>query len=257
MSGEPFDSGAVLTRARPVLTFTTAVRTGGSTVAAGGAPSVGAPANAPRAVAARGRARIDTPTPGGVSLPGVALVRPRGASLPVIARIVRDGSLDAGPFAALSARVAAPLASILRSLQRSGAGMMVVGALGLATLGAIAGLGMRSLSDEASTATTVTGGVAPSVDPMATEQLFARAPLADRVDRAGTTSLVEPPVPSPAPAPAPAHALAASAGVHAPAHAPSKAAHAPSHAAPRAFAAAHASKAVARRATSPSALARR
>ena len=184
MSGEPFDPGAVLSRARPVLTFTSAVRTGGSVAAS--AASLGGRSGASRSASAGMRPRVDTPTPGGVSLTDAAATRARVPQLPVIARIVREGPLDRGPLAALRAR----MVGVGHALRRSGVGALVVGALGLATLGAIAGLGMRSLSDEAAIANAAPPSVTltRSYDAVATERLLSRAPLSDRVDRTGTTS---------------------------------------------------------------------
>jgi len=255
MSGEQFDSGAVLARARPVLTFATAVRREAS-LATEAPPSV--------------RRRVDTPTPGGMSLHEGS---GRRGALPVIARIVREPAAERGRLL----RAGAAVASVLR---RTGAGTLVVGALGLATLGSIAGLGMRSLSDGASLASAAPDAPTHAVDATATERLLARAPLAARVDRGGLTAPIDPfePTPAPlaaaaAPAPATAHAPApARASSHAPASAhpatatahtpsPSRSAspstHAPRHVAPRAFAAAHTTHAANRKATSTTALARR
>jgi hypothetical protein len=201
----------------------------------------------------------------------------RRGALPVIARIVREPAADHGRVR----RTGVALAGLLR---RTGAGTLVIGALGLATLGSIAGLGMRSLSDGASLASAAPDEPTHVVDATATERLLARAPLAARVDRAGltspsATSSLDPSTPSPAPfaaasapTPASAHALAL-AGAHAPAashapsshgpaataHAPSHPApsHAPRHVAPRAFAAAHTTHAANHKATSTTALARR
>jgi hypothetical protein len=257
MSGEQFDSGAVLTRARPVLTFATAVRREAS-LATEAPPNV--------------RRRLDTPTPSGVSLhEGSA----RRGALPVIPRIVRESATERGPLV----RAGAAVADVLR---RTGAGTLVVAALGLATLGSIAGLGMRSLSDGASLASAAPDAPTHAVDATATERLLARAPLATRVDRGGLTPPIDPfePTPAPlaaaaapAPAPSPAHApTPARASSHAPSSAHSAAAtahtlspsrsaspstHAPRHVAPRAFAAAHSTHAANRKATSTTALARR
>jgi hypothetical protein len=217
MSGEHFDSGAVLSRARPVLTFASVVD-----------------GEASMASAVSTRPRVDTPTPSGISLAEVHRHK-RPATLPVISRIVRRTSVR-------DLFWGEPLGRVSGLLRRSGVGTLVVGALGLATLGVIAGLGMRSLSDEATNAVSA-AGVQPVYDAVATERLLARAPLAPRMDQPMTMPRVEPlPVVSTRPAAAAAR--------------PQRTVVAPSHAAPRAFAAAHAAHAAAKRASS-SAVARR
>ena len=148
MSGERFDSGGVLSRARPVLTFATAMH--------GEAP--------PFASAPGG-----TPAPVPMSWSGAEL--PRRNDLPVIPRIVRRTRTE---------QLLQPIAQAVLAARRAG-GMLLFGALGLATLGAIAGLGLRSFPDE--TSTPVVSGAAHVLGARATERLFARAPLAPRVDR--------------------------------------------------------------------------
>jgi hypothetical protein len=159
----------------------------------------------------------------------------RPPPLPVIPRIVRRPSVRERLWGE-------PLTRVAGLLRRSGVGTLIVGALGLATLGSIAGLGMRSLSDEATIAVS-SAGTSSSYDAVATERLLARSTLSPRMDHAGTTlpARVEPApavVSKPAAAPPPQRVVA------------------PHHAAPRAFAAAHAAHTAAKRA-STSAVARR
>ncbi len=217
MSGEHFDSGAVLARARPVLTFASAVSEG-SVAQQGGV-----------------RARLETPTPGAVTIdepPRAPRRAPRPPPLPVIARIVRRPTVRDRLWSDPAARVG-------RVLQATGVGALLVGALALGTLGVIAGLGMRSLSDEATLASTPPPASAAMADATATERLLARAPLAPRVDHVAPTLRVEAAARTP---PAAAHPLV-------PATTP--------HVVPKAFAAAHAAHAAAKRASSSTAMARR
>jgi hypothetical protein len=148
MSGERFDSGGVLSRARPVLTFATAMH--------GDAPAF---ASAPGG----------TPAPVLMSWSGAEL--PRRNDLPVIPRIVRRTATE---------QILEPITRAVLAARRAG-GMLLFGVLGLATLGAIAGLGLRSFPEEAST--PVVSGAAQAFGARATERLFARAPLVPRVDR--------------------------------------------------------------------------
>lgn len=165
MVGERFDSGGVLSRARPVLTF--------ATVVPGEAPPSAIP-------------RRNTPAPVSMSWSGPPL--PRRNDLPVIPRIVRRTTME---------QLLEPIARVALAVRRAG-GMLLFAALGLATLGAIAGLGMRSLPDDAATPSVSAAHV---FDATATERLLARAPLALRVDR-----MIPPPAPRVAPAPAPVRA---------------------------------------------------
>lgn len=146
MVGERFDSGGVLSRARPVLTFATVVR--GETL-----PSV--------------NPRGGTPIPVPMSWSGPPL--PRRNDLPVLPRIVRRTATE---------QLLEPFACALRAVRRGG-GTLLFGALGLATLGTIATLGLRSLPDEP---TPVVSGAAHAFDATATERLLARAPQALRVE---------------------------------------------------------------------------
>jgi hypothetical protein len=148
MAGERFDSGGVLSRARPVLTFATIV-----------------PGEAPPSASLR----TSTPIPVLMSWSGPEL--PRHNVLPVIPRIVRRTRIE---------QFLEPIARAARTLRRGG-GMLLFGALGLATLGTIAGLGVRSLPDDMPT--PVVSGAAHVFDATATERLLARAPVALRVDR--------------------------------------------------------------------------
>jgi hypothetical protein len=154
MAGERFDLGCVLSRARPVLTFATAMR-----------------GEAPPPVL-----RHQTPVPVPMSWSGPDL--PRRNDLPVISRIVRRTPIE---------QLLEPIVQVGQRVRRAG-GMVLFAALGLATLGAITGLGLRSLPDEA--AALGVSGAAHAFDARATERLLARAPLALRVDRT---------IPAPAP----------------------------------------------------------
>lgn len=197
MSGEPFDSGAVLSRARPVLTFATL----GATEAPGPV-----------------RPRTDTPTPPPVSWHDANAVRVRAArsALPVIPRIVRRTVIDH--------RALRPIARAASAAQRAGLGTLLFVALGLATLGAIAGLGMRSLSEEASLASgsdALAVNAAHVVDATAAEHLLPRAPAAVRVDHVAPH--VEPVHVEPS---RPTHSAAAAPARPAPSHLTFAAAHA-------------------------------
>jgi hypothetical protein len=165
MSGERFDSGGVLSRARPVLTFATVV--GGEA-----SPSFVSP-------------RTSTPVPVPMSWSGPQL--PRRNDLPVIPRIVRRTTLE---------QLFGPIVDAAFTVRRAG-GMLLFAALGLVTLGTIAGLGVRSLPDEPSAPAVC--GAAHAFDATATERLLARAPLTLRIDRPAT-------LPSPAPLPQAARA---------------------------------------------------
>jgi hypothetical protein len=142
-----FDLGGVLSRAQPVLTFATSRHTA-------------------KQVAARPSEATD---------PACTNLRAR-QSLPVIGRIVRRTSaVDRALLLAPGncRQVTTALAGFLR---RSGVGPLIVGVLALATLGAIAGLGMRSLSEEVvASATTTPAGADRPVDVTTTEGLLERA----------------------------------------------------------------------------------
>jgi hypothetical protein len=155
MSGERFDSGGVLARARPVLTFATVV---------GAEPPPS------------GSSRTDSPVPVPLSWSGPQL--PRRSELPVISRIVRRTPIE-------HRRFVGPIARAAFMVKRAGLGTLLFAALGLATLGTIAGLGMRSLPEEALTPASNIP-VAHAFAPMASERLLARAPLALRVDHPAT-----------------------------------------------------------------------
>jgi hypothetical protein len=163
MVGERFDSGGVLERARPILTF--------ATIVPGDAPAPGGPARVRDAV----------------SLSWSSPERPPHVTLPVLPRIVRRTRLE---------RLLEPFDRAAR-LARRGAGVLLFGALGLATLGTIAGLGLRSLpEDTPSLASTPADHVFAAV---ATERLLARAPKPVRVERT-ILPLPTPPVAAPSPA---------------------------------------------------------
>ena len=145
------DSGAVLSRARPVLTFATHVPQDEEDARDAGALE-------------------PTPTPSAVLLSPATRV----TQLPVIARIVRRRTaLDA----------ASPLLSWLARapglVRRSGAGTMVVAGLVIGTLGAIAGHGLWSLPS------FVSPGASSTPDATGSEPLLARDPLAPRIEHVG------------------------------------------------------------------------
>lgn len=184
MTGEQFDSGAVLSRARPVLTFSTLSR--GERDAS---PGMHADTTPPPVCKDDRLARPDATRP---------------PALPVIPRIVRRTMIDDAAFLR-------PVAVAAHVARRAGLGTLLMGALGLATLGVIAGLGMRSLSEE-TTIPSSSGAPATSMvhvaDATAAEGLLARAPLSVRFDHATPPVHLEPAAP-PRPAPAPvAHASA-------------------------------------------------
>jgi hypothetical protein len=149
MSGERFDSGGVLSRAAPVLTFSTL-------------------ASVEEAEPVRSRA--DT-TPPPVSWNDVQ--PPRRSSLPVIPRIVRRTRIE-------QHAVLGPIVRGAVVVRRVGLGTLLFAGLGLATLGSIAGLGMRSLSDEPTIAAMPADP--PAFEATAAERLLARAPLALHVE---------------------------------------------------------------------------
>jgi hypothetical protein len=163
------DSGAVLSRARPVLTFATLVPEEGPLDAGALEP---------------------TPTPSPVSLHAA-----RSAQLPVIPRIVRrQSALDvASPFLSW-------LAGASGLVRRSGAGTMVIGGLVIGTLGVIAGLGVWSLPS------FVSARASSAVDATGTEPLLARDPLAPRIEQSAparppATTVATPYRPAPRPTP--------------------------------------------------------
>ncbi|HEY6462088.1 MAG TPA: hypothetical protein VIY73_18105 [Polyangiaceae bacterium] len=237
MSGERFDSGAVLSRATPVLTFSTL----GAVDESSSDPL-------------RSRANARMPTLAPVWTERVDPAARRNPSLPVIPRIVRRTLI-------VDSALVAPLARAAGVARRAGLGTLLFAALGLATLGAIAGLGMRSLSDEFAVSSAVDLAAPPhAYDATGVEHLLARTLPADRSEHgpawggySAAGSL--PPVPAPTPAlalaPSPAHTPAPA---HPPARASSLHAHAPAPPAHTAFAASHAA---ARKHASPPALARR
>ncbi|HEY1693503.1 MAG TPA: hypothetical protein VGG39_15150 [Polyangiaceae bacterium] len=171
----------------------------------------------------------------------VDAVAPRGHSLPVIPRIVRRTLI-------VDSALVAPLARAASAARRAGLGTLLFMALGLGTLGAIAGLGMRSLSDEfvANSSDDALTSPAHAYDATGVEHLLARALPGDRVEHAPTSAASSPPTTAPAPTAArAAHATVHASGLHV--HAPAPPAH-------TTFAASHAA---ARKHASPSALARR
>jgi hypothetical protein len=166
----------VLFRARPVLTFATLV----------GDEAVSSASH-----------RSNTPAPVAMSWSGP--LAPLRNDLPVIPRIVRRTTFE---------QILEPFVRVALTVRRGG-GTLLFATLGLATLGAIAGLGMVSLPDDAPTAVAV--GAGHAFDATASERLLARAPLSIRVDRT-----IPPPPPQVAvmPArvtPAPSHASVATA----------------------------------------------
>jgi hypothetical protein len=110
---------------------------------------------------------------------------PRRNELPVLPRIVRRTAME---------QLLEPLARAAYAVRRGG-GMLLFGALGLATMATIVALGLRSLPDEP---TPVVSGAAHAFDATATERLLARGPQALRVERAAP-----PPADDPAATPAP------------------------------------------------------
>ncbi|HEX3344539.1 MAG TPA: hypothetical protein VHS09_08185, partial [Polyangiaceae bacterium] len=147
MVGERFDSGGVLSRARPVLTFATSVR--------GEAATPASP-------------RSHTPPPVALSWSGPPA--PRRNVLPVIPRIVRRTPME---------QLLEPFAKVL-SVVRGAGGTLLFGAMGVATLVAIATLGLGSMADEPA---AVVSGAGHASDAAASEPLLARAPPSLRVDR--------------------------------------------------------------------------
>jgi hypothetical protein len=157
MSVVPFDSGAVLERASPVLTFATDLRV----------TRVRGPCNR----------QNNTVAP----LPAV---RPNWAAsrdgvLPVIPRIVRRTMLDSD---GLIVRTVAHAAATAR---RSALAGLICGGLVLASLGAFAGVAIRSLSDPAQPAMATAMRAA---DATAIEYPLIRALSAPRVEQAGGAS---------------------------------------------------------------------
>lgn len=198
MSGERFDSGAVLSRARPVLTFSTLA--GAESAGPARADATPPPVSWHEATAARA----------GGAFPG------RPPALPVIPRIVRRTMID-------DRALLRPIAQAAHVAKRAGLGTLVFVVLGLGTLGAIAGLGMRSLAEEGAVtqgAEAPAAAMAHTSDARASEHLLARAPLAVRTDHVEPARVdppvhADPPRPSrPAPAtvshPAPSHLAFAS-----------------------------------------------
>jgi hypothetical protein len=224
MSGEQFDSGAVLSRATPVLTF-------------------GSLERAERDAELRSASRQDDSPVPSLAWHGDVKPRAKGPTLPVIPRIVRRTRIGDGALLQ-------PVVAAAHAAKRAGLGTLVFAALGLATLGAIAGLGMRSLSDEQ---VSVSAAIEPPAaelavpdhasDAVGIERLLARSTPTPRWEHAPAS------VPAPASAPAPALAHAPSPYSHArPLHPP------PPH---QAFAAAHAARAATRQHAKTTALARR
>jgi hypothetical protein len=159
---ERFDSGAVLERASPVLTFATDMRV----------------------TQLRGAGkRQDTITPPPVRHEAAS----RGAALPVIPRIVRRTMLDSDGI------VVRGLARMAAAARRSAVvGMLVVG-LVLASLGAFAGVAIRSLSDPPQPASAAP---ARAADATATEHPLVRAPSAPRVEQAAVDDTAFAPAPT-------------------------------------------------------------
>ncbi|HEY8089177.1 MAG TPA: hypothetical protein VIF09_15065 [Polyangiaceae bacterium] len=222
MSGEQFDSGAVLSRATPVLTFGSLERAEKDA--------------ALRSASSHGPRGDDSPDPSFAWHEDVRH-RDKGPTLPVIPRIVRRTRIGDGALLQ-------PVVAAAHAAKRAGVGTLVFAAMGLATLGAIAGLGMRSLSDEQVSAAAAVAPPAPELavpahasDAVAAERLLARSTPAPRWEHA--------------PALASASTLA---------HAPSPSSHVrPLHPPPphQAFAAAHAAHAATRKHAATTALARR
>jgi hypothetical protein len=153
MSAQPFDSGGVLERASPVLTFSTEAR-----------------ASRPPAGAPRGRA--DTPTPLPVTRANLEPQR----SLPVIPRIVRRTIVDGD---ALLPRAAARAAGVARAARKSVVGGMAIAGIVLAALGASAGVALRSLSDPSQVAPLAAAHIS---DATVSEPPLVRAAGASRVE---------------------------------------------------------------------------
>ena len=191
MSGEQFDSGAVLSRATPVLTFGSLERAEKDA--------------ALRSASSHASHDDDSPVPS-LAWHGDVKSRAKGPTLPVIPRIVHRTRIGDGALLQ-------PVVAAAHAAKRAGLGTLVFAVLGLATLGAIAGLGMRSLSDEQ---VSVAAAVAPPAaelavphhasDAMGIERLLARSTPAPRWEHATAPMSALAPAPTSAPGLALAHA---------------------------------------------------
>jgi hypothetical protein len=177
---QQFDSGSVLSRARPVLTFATGM---GHEVP----PSVAQHLDAP------GLPPLRAP-----ESPSAAL----RAQLPVIPRIVRKTMLD-------DHLVFGPIARGATAVKRTGPGTMLFTALGVATLGAIFFFGVRTVrvSDV---------GEARTFDATAIEPILARSTPTTRLEQTLPAAQVQRPAtaavaPSVRSSPPPAHTVFAAA----------------------------------------------
>jgi hypothetical protein len=160
MSVQPFGSGGVLSRAQPVLTFAASLRA--LTTETLPAPSE-----------ARVRSEATGPREG-----------TRSSELPIVARIVRrTTAMERAQLFAPRAFFLGPafLVWVRALLRRSGLGPLIVGLLALATLGAIAGLGVRSLSDDGTTSVPPSR-VERSIDSNEIERLLTRPQPPPSVD---------------------------------------------------------------------------
>jgi hypothetical protein len=152
---QQFDSGGVIRRARAVLTFSTGIR---------------------GAVLSRGPG-AHTPTPHPMSLHSAP---PPQRSLPVIPHIARRKPMGGA--------LVRPMAHGGLGLWRAGLEPMLFAVLGLITLGSIAVLGMRSLSDERGMAATMPAAATTAtaearvLAERASEDTLARAPQPSRVE---------------------------------------------------------------------------
>jgi hypothetical protein len=155
MSAELFDSGGVLERPSPVITFSTEARVT--------RPPTGAP-----------RGRVDTPTPLPVTRSNLEPQR----SLPVIPQIVRRTIVDGDP---VLLRAAARAAGVAHAARKSVLGSMAIVGILLAALGASAGVALRSLSDPSQVASSPAAHVS---DAIATEAPLVRAAAPARVESA-------------------------------------------------------------------------
>jgi hypothetical protein len=166
----PLDSGAVLVRATPVLTFSTEVRSSYT-------PGI-----------AR-RERLITPTP--LPVTRAKEQPPQSSALPVIPRIVRRTLVDAD---GALLRAVARGRRAFGAVRRSALGTMIGAAVLLAALGGSAGVALRSLSDPAQ----LSPMAVPVADAPSPERLLVvpEAPLATAPPVRAETAPSEP---SPAP----------------------------------------------------------
>ncbi len=146
-------SGAVLSRSTPVLTFSPGVR---EQPEASPPPALG-PRSGPSAFA--------------------PVLRPVRSNLPIIPRIIRRSPLDVGGLVG-------PLARAAGTSGGRTVGKLLAIWIALAALGLFAGLNMRSLTVEAEAPTFTTQAPLRASDATASERLQARGTLAPRTEAA-------------------------------------------------------------------------